>query len=302
MIRNILIFITFSKAIASMTNLTHSCKAQPGGLVETYKSNCKWVLNWIDGIPNDSCQFENVGNHTDVEKYNYMREWEDKCCASGLCPGQRLAIANYEVLNGYGCWCSASTHFAYGRGRTMDELDVICKNLVENYRCIKYDTAKENGDCPPEFNDYHVSFSIFLETTADELYGKCAQIQSDDHSDERRVCAIRRCQVDFTVLKFMMQSFTSNYRPDANLKWTQFGGSFDPATECFNEVPGQEERTKTCCGEYPHRLPLNANKTGCCSGVRYGLESQECCLSGTAQEVTEMDTCAGTTVPWVYEP
>ena len=297
MIRTFATAVAFLKVnTASITNsLSHNCKAQPGGFVETYKSNCEWVLNWLEGVPNDHCQLENAGNHTTAEIDDYMLEWEDRCCASGLCPNQRK-LSYFPIFEGYGCWCSASTLFKFGRGQAMDELDEKCKNLVENYRCIDYDTKNENGDCPADFNDYHVPFNMFI--PEEELLQKCTAVQDQSLSDEHTTCSIRRCQVDHTVLSFMLNSFGTGYQTNPELVWTEFGGPFDPAVNCVAPPPSDADRT--CCGDYPYRLPHNGNKIGCCAGQKYGLDSQECCDSGVVHQVTDINSCAGTTVPWDF--
>ena len=275
--------------------LTHNCKAHPSGLVKTVESNCQWVMNWFQDIPNNNCQLENAGNHTIAEIDDYMRKWEDRCCAAGFCEiqGQRKVV-NFPIFRGYGCWCSASTLFNFGRGDTKDELDEKCKNLVENYRCIKYDTAKENGDCPADYNDYHIPFSLWI--PEDELLAQCTEVQDSSLSDNHKICSIRRCQVDHTLLSYMVQHWISGYAINPDLVWKEFGGPFDPAVECDAGIGGANERT--CCGDYPYRLPHNANKVGCCSGQRYGLDSQECCETGIGHQVTEINTCSGSTVPW----
>jgi len=297
-------FSTFSTATNS--TLSHNCKSHPDGLIETYKSHCNWVHDWLADIPNDNCIIENSSSHTPEEIHDYMQENEDKCCDSGLgfCEPQVVgprnpmkSLQDDAVFKGYGCWCSASTYFAFGKGQPVDELDKICKNVVENYRCIKHDTANENGDCPRNFHDYNVPLSLYL--SQDQLMDRCADIQDEDLSDERKICAKRRCLVDSTVFHFMLNNFSpTGFQFDTGMIWKEFGGSFDPAVECLNA--GNYEEDKSCCGEYPKRLPHNPHHTGCCSGIKYGLDSHECCISGVSEEITKIDTCAGTTVPWNY--
>lgn len=292
MSRKVLVTAFFSKLIAvqNFTDLYHVCKAHPDGAFETYKSNCKWLFDYQNSVKNDDCAIHNSEHHSASVLNEYITQHQQHCCANGLCNRSARKLDAFPVIRGYGCWCSLSSYFSFGRGPAKDDLDQECRNVVENYRCNKVDLGKDI--CPEHFISYQVIFSSFL-LNPDVLHEKCEHNQDPSLTGNQKICALNRCKIDFKLLHFMLSKFGTGYTPNKDLIWTEFGGNFNPEKEC----PKAIEHKTACCGEFPDRTPYNPDRVGCCNGSKYYKFSEECCKTGNTYSITESNTCVGLVLP-----
>merc|ERR1712178_351991 len=96
-----------------------------------------------------------------------------------------------EPINGYGCWCYLDdTYRTTAHSRPVDELDNICRDLINGYKCATIDSENNEEElyCDAQQVTY-VQFNFFGREE-EHLDEDCDFLNSDD------VCAARACKIE----------------------------------------------------------------------------------------------------------
>lgn len=215
-----------------------------------------------------------------------------------------------KFLSGYGCWCRfGATNLKKGHGKTVDDIDKLCKTLTHGYECLKIDSTEDGTVpfCDPITTDYNFDIAKFLLVSnsfpAESLEDNCK------NNNPGNACAEQTCIIELSSLVDLKLGLYKHSKDlngvykeldfDANYKHD----NFDPDTECgtpgsmfplppnagnpsatgsANANPasfGQaslDKNEKSCCGVFPKRFPYNK-----------GNGSRDCCLDKTFNTATD---------------
>jgi len=183
----------------------------------------------------------------------------------------------YNALNGYGCYCSAGSNWAYGVGTPVDDVDARCKKVHSAYKCLrKYDSPT----CDIE-NQVYIAMQQ-NNANDDQIRQTCQGIQGMISERLRNVnfdldCAIRKCAIEVSFSNYLVQRATTPgvtlaatfVRYDQRYKNRDGNfvmGTFEYQQECLS-TPGTND-FEDCCGLYPFRKPFYNELLECCDNVR----------------------------------
>ena len=91
----------------------------------------------------------------------------------------------FEQINGYGCWCFFGDESMRGNGDAQDDIDGICRQLVQGYHCISKDWLESGTICSPDMQ--YTAFDFKLEN---ELVTFC------DDKNNGTSCASDLCKLE----------------------------------------------------------------------------------------------------------
>ena len=99
----------------------------------------------------------------------------------------------FSSVERYGCWCYLPPDADYrsnARGQAVDEMDSICKAMINAYKCATMD-AEDNGEDSCDAQTVPFNFpNLFLGTPIEDLSGQCITLNPDN------VCGQRACQIE----------------------------------------------------------------------------------------------------------
>ena len=132
-------------------------------------------------------------------------------------------FGNIDKITNYGCWCNLDN--PRGFGEPVDEIDALCKTLVEAYRCAKIDEEQQNVGieeariCEAWTEEYNSQVAIIQDAT----YSQC-QISNPDNS-----CAAKACSIEGYFVENLFVLFFQNIKPVTELFSHE---NFDWQSEC----------------------------------------------------------------------
>lgn len=107
----------------------------------------------------------------------------------------------------YGCWCYFDGKYSTGRGKTVDEFDVECKNLHQNYACGSIDAIHDRDyHCIPWEVQYNTFELSYRESTNVEI--ECAKANAGDS------CASRSCVSEMNFVRNVMGLYMQGIYPN----------------------------------------------------------------------------------------
>jgi len=166
------------------------------------------------------------------------------------------------ALDNYGCWCRSDT-YTEGKGTPVDVFDAICKNKFKSYDCIDH---HDFDGCDARNEPYF--FNIWKEDNT--LYVQCDSTKNSE-------CQSAICKTDIQTMYEYFPLVNEFIFPQGRFYNHQsIGGPFDPSSSCT--VAGtrkREDRTKTCCGDYPYRGWFVGSENECCEFQRTNKKEQE---------------------------
>ena len=152
-----------------------------------------------------------------------------------------------KKIDNYGCWCSFSDDTGFhggepGYGRVMDEIDQICKDLRQGYRCAVIDDdvtnnggGKNNGQgCIPWAANYSSSNSLL--TDEGQILEAC-QLDNAQVENSQKDCAVRACALENTFILDFIKYLVSGKQ--VNPEFIIKTGAFDRKSNC--PIPKNEE-------------------------------------------------------------
>ena len=106
-----------------------------------------------------------------------------------------------KFLSGYGCWCRfGATNLKKGHGKTVDDIDKLCKTLTHGYECLKIDSTEDGTVpfCDPITTDYNFDIAKFLLVSnsfpAESLEDNCK------NNNPGNACAEQTCIIELSSL------------------------------------------------------------------------------------------------------
>jgi len=179
-----------------------------------------------------------------------------------------------DQIQEYGCWCYFDHHGGRGKGKPVNNIDQLCKELQDGYDCAVMDYQGippglgGTGDetCTP----WEVSYTAGIGNGEGLLKHSCAVLNADH-------CAQYACLVEG---RFVINIFNLFMTGDTNFATDPYSHSegFDPVTGC-QIIDGTADPNHECCGAYPLRFPYKPQngQRGCCGQHTFPVGVQECC-------------------------
>jgi len=232
-----------------------------------------------------------------VENYHQFCEeagfsWEDENMRFVDTLTQSSSIkASMANLMEFGCWCNMASGFKKGRGKPVNALDAVCRNVNLNTQCLFIDGWREDDyHCDPYEIEYLPALHR-MSTDAAELETQCQRfnglIYDEDSNPAAKACAVRTCIVSTYLVAALVEfSVTAGYSfeeeyihlgreykaRDADGKMIVKEGTFNYKKEC--EAGEIDDSPKRCCGLYPYRHYYQSDVKECCVSAEgeYGRE------------------------------
>ena len=210
----------------------------------------------------------------------------------------QFALQGWEKIYEYGCYCNFN-NFREVHGQPVDEYDVKCKRLHDNYLCT-IDEARAAGDreCDPSQDKYEsgmvdtiIATAVVLRTnnfeqqaeeSMDLVYEYCEQVNPGD------VCNQGACKSESRFIYEVNPDISFFFRPETFPK-DEFmhtpSGDFEYETQCIPKFEGVDKKVSesVCCGPVPETTRANR------------LNGKECCLQTTLFN-TLTECCSATGV------
>lgn len=211
-----------------------------------------------------------------------------------------------RILHGYGCWCRFGNNNAKGKGKAVDEIDTLCKQLHQSYECLRMDILAEDGAfCDPKTVEYDYDMVNYImatnEVPAPTLRENCQAKNPNDR------CASQTCELELGMLMDFAKGKNNMVGAlpisvNADFTHKKYGGPFSVEDNCgftgiapgylasgdpsggFNAFgdpkPVPDPVDKECCGTFPKRFPFNTlgGDRQCCNGRTYNQAAGfQCC-------------------------
>lgn len=169
-----------------------------------------------------------------------------------------------DILGDYGCWCQFNNYPIKGHGVPLSEIDNLCKEVYEGYKCLEIDSL-QGENCDPFNIDYNTTDCYHIK------YKPAFQL--DD-------CTKNTCKIEDNFLYAIWKIFKRDYfigRDGPNMEELK-GSNLDRKNECQGRGIGQPDKS-TCCGPYPtgnygvrdgkffsltRRRPFSSDTHSCC--------------------------------------
>jgi len=215
-------------------------------------------------------------------------------------------------LDSYGCYC----HFNQNmmdinnlKGQPVDEYDMVCKQLFDNYKCMEVDRSKENNNfstqdkhprsnptCTPWDQEYNIQ--DVLQRLRNKFNQDINKMFSSEATKEicdevfphsSNLCKNQACKAEiYFVLSLVILESKLPYNIDP--KFMRSNG-FDSEKMCSKVDPHKlpykiledpnrddEPSSTSCCGDYPNRRPFTETEfRGCCGGKTFNVFLHQCC-------------------------
>ena len=222
-----------------------------------------------------------------VENQTFARQFLRSGAEQAKLDGSYLG----RYFEGYGCWCNFDENkelSAAGKGKPVDTMDELCKNLRDNYECIMMDEDAiiDDEPCKPWTQSYG---SVVITSDVEKLQSECelvagkngelAEIHNLDflygnyNGNNRQTkynkCVELSCIVEtyfLSELDIWLQSTDSNDKTQYDYANAHSSATFDKNTVCRAEG-GTADSERECCGNYPNRSPFKPmnNARECCA-------------------------------------
>lgn len=155
-----------------------------------------------------------------------------------------------KKIDNYGCWCSFTGDTGFGGepgyGKVMDEIDQICKDLRQGYRCAVIDDV--TNKCVPWAANYSSSNSLL--TDEGQILDACKldNVQHTPNSNKTKHnmpdnenntdCAVRACTLENTFILDFIKYLVSGKQ--VNQVFMNSAG-FDKKANCKVEKQVEDE-------------------------------------------------------------
>ena len=146
--------------------------------------------------------------------------------------GLSETVSPLEMIDETGCWCNFQDGSALnGKGQPSSDLDALCKELTDAYKCIQADILEaSNGaeTCSP----WNTSYEMFWypDMPNHEILSTC-EFLNNGHSD----CDLKSCYVEYYFLTNLWQLKDSIGSNAWNVFQEQKHDRFKHADECVME-------------------------------------------------------------------
>jgi len=172
----------------------------------------------------------------------------------------------------YGCFCFFEYDHGQGKGKSIDDIDEMCKVLHDGYTCAILDASDKGDICIPWEVEYTSGFdenTIAGGLSFDDLKFNCDTLNTPD-SCENFACKIEGWFVQ-TFYLFSTSGGNINYN-------NKHENGFNHKKMCKGKNGNESE--KSCCSEYPLRFPYKTQGRSCCGSHTFNPSMQDCCADG----------------------
>ena len=198
----------------------------------------------------------------------YASRSSKKNCKKGEKCGSMFEL---EAIWGYGCFCNFGENWKSSHGKPVNEIDKVCQNLYNCYKCAIIDSEEENSKdtCDPNTQKYKVP--IIKNVHQQGTYAACSAMNN------RNNCKIRTCCCDLNFAKEILEYFFTGETIDPDIKHSNGFSMIDNCPVCQGKFC--QAGSKKCCGEYPKRFPYNTQdgRRACCWKKTYNTNRLQCC-------------------------
>jgi len=193
--------------------------------------------------------------------------------AAGQGSSRTITQIDMADINEYGCWCYFQDGHGAGRGKPVDEIDVLCKRLHDGYTCAIMDAADLNQVCVPWEVTYNSAMGTGLGLGMD-INGIRTECDSQNPSSG---CAQWACKIEGYFLQQLVLTFTHGTLIDYNL---QHRNGFNTQIDCPISTGIKSEHA--CCDEHPLRFPFKTynGARDCCYSHTFNTNLYQCCSDG----------------------
>lgn len=179
---------------------------------------------------------------------------------------------NVSALNNYGCWCYFEVdNYHRGKGKHIDSYDALCKKYNQGMECISLDLG--GSGCEPWVQAYTAIPNLSLSALGLAVVD-IEQACIDENPGDQ--CAQTVCHVESKFIHDITVLVSTGTSTDINLFHEVNGveqfnpdAEVSPGVNACDVVEGPPSE-KSCCGDYPNRIP-------------YRVISKECCADGSSQ-------------------
>merc|ERR1712226_312951 len=170
--------------------------------------------------------------------------------------------------NNYGCWCYFQQHYRAGKSKPVNELDALCKRLLQGYECASVD----DENCAA----WEVAYTQPDSLDTSDILNECEAVNGAD-TCESRACIIEN--------QFMHDFFNALLISQVDPQLETYSHAQDFTVEGGCPTVIGEASARECCGAYPERFPYRTlgGVRQCCApaGVPYNSAVYDCCDDGT---------------------
>jgi len=185
-----------------------------------------------------------------------------------------ITQTDMDQVNQYGCWCYFQNDYGAGRGKPVDEIDMLCKRLHDGYQCAIMDSANlVTGECIPWEVSYEsaVGSGMLVDMDIATIRSEC-DIQNPSNG-----CANWVCKIEGYFVQQLVLYFTHGGSIDQSLR---HANGFDPKNDC--PISTGIDSEKACCDDYPLRFPFKTynGSRDCCYSHTFNTNLYQCCPDG----------------------
>lgn len=194
-----------------------------------------------------------------------------------------------EKIWDYGCWCYFGEHRYMAQGLPQNRMDKACKALNLCYECTQLDYKKEGNT----MRSCEAGSVTYNRPTA-SINGELTQDIQCEKANEGNNCKINTCKCETQFISTIIDFFFDvdyNFEPQYQQKEgfdydgkcvkiappglnrnlldedkideiNGIGNGYSNFDYNYNRRPANKYRT--CCGEFPHRIPYNTKTQQCC--------------------------------------
>jgi hypothetical protein len=229
------------------------------------------VFSAVQAAEGDSTHF--------AELLQTAKEAETAATANGAVPANGLRTVTQEdmdLVNEYGCWCYFQDGYGSGKGKPVDDIDVLCKRLHDGYTCAIMDSADLGDECVPWEVSYNsaIGSGMLIDMDIATIRQEC-DVQNPDNG-----CPNWVCKIEGYFLQQLVLYFTHGGQINHNFRHAM---GFNTATGC--PVMTGTKSDKACCDEYPLRFPFKTynGARDCCYTHTFNTNLYQCCGDGTVK-------------------
>jgi len=189
-----------------------------------------------------------------------------------------ITNSDMDKINGYACWCYFTDDHGKGRGKPIDEIDVLCKRLHDGYTCAIMDAADVGETCIPWEVPYNSAIGTGMTTDMD-----IGTIRSEcDRQNTTPGCANAACKVEGYFLQQLILLFTHGTVIEPSY---QHINGFNVQIEC--PISSGITSEHACCDEHPLRFPFKTynGSRDCCFHHTFNTNLYQCCSDGHVRMV-----------------
>lgn len=196
--------------------------------------------------------------------------------ATELSQFKTITQTDMAQINEYGCWCYFQDAHGAGKGKPVDEIDVLCKRLHDGYTCAIMDSMDMGEECVPWDIEYNsaIGSGMIFNMDISTIRSEC-DAQNPDTGCPNWVCKIEGYFLQQLILYFTHGgSINQDFRHAVG---------FNPDVDCPVSTGIKSE--KACCDEYPLRFPFKTynGSRDCCLSKTFNTNLYQCCDDGTVK-------------------